>query len=259
MKKRESKLKFSADEMSGIVDSAAASGSKRTDDNAGKDSADAVVDVTDRGIRATESAYRSYSQTRRTQSSSQRISNRQTQRAPSGHSSSTGSKLQQKRAIKKDYAAAKSGKGTARTAKNTQHTIKTARKKAKQAERGAVFIIRNRKAIIVLGLLAVMMLFLFGVFSSCSVLFLGGTAAFSGTTYPASDENILGAEELYCNMELGLQSRIDYYASNTNYDEYHYNIGTIGHYPHLLISAISALHPEGWDLESASGTISSHI
>jgi len=246
MTKRESKLKFTADEMAGISGNT----EQKSDDNAGVDSANAVVDVTDRGVRTVESAHRSYSRHRQTQNSSQHIRNRQSPRSQDGKFGS--SKAQQKRAIKKDYAAAKSGK---KMTKKSAAASKRAAKSAKETNRAVVFVVRHRKGIIVIALLAVMMLFMFGAVSSCSILFEGGAGAFGATTYPASDEDIYAAEALYTAKEEALRSKIDYYASNTNYDEYHYNIGEIGHEPHVLISAISALHPTGWDLESASGTI----
>ena len=56
------------------------------------------------------------------------------------------------------------------------------------------------------------------------------------------DEDMLNAEQAYCQLEANLQSKIDNFESTHSYDEYHYDLDEIGHDPYVLISMLSALH-----------------
>jgi hypothetical protein len=77
---------------------------------------------------------------------------------------------------------------------------------------------------------------------------LGGGVA-GGTSYLAEDADILAAEAAYAGMEADLQYRLDNYAAlNQGYDEYRYDLDSIGHDPYVLISILSAFHEGAWTI-----------
>lgn len=165
------------------------------------------------------------------------------------------SKWQQKQAIKRQYAAAKSGK-TAETAKKTgENTAKAAKKAAETTEKAAQWVWQHKKGFaIALGIL-LMLAFMLNAMSSCGVLVEGVVSGVSAGTYPASDEAMLGAEAYYVGLEQELQDRLDNYESDHDYDEYSYDLDTIEHDPYVLISILSALHPGEWTLADVEGTM----
>jgi len=159
-------------------------------------------------------------------------------------SSNPISRWQQKRAIRKEYAAAKStGQAAYKTAANAQRTAKAAKKTAKEGEKTTQFIYRHRKGIgIILGV-SLTLVFLANSLSSCSVMFEGGISAIAASTYPSEDSDMLAAEAAYSAMEAELQYEMDNYETiHSGYDEYHFDLDSISHDPYVLISILSALH-----------------
>ena len=184
-----------------------------------------------------------------------RALNKQAQRQNPQFSSNPYSRWQQKRAIKKEYMAAKTGKTGASAAKTTQKTAKSAKKAAENTKKSAGFLRRHWKgALIVLALLLIAAFFL-SVVSSCSVMVQGGVSVFGASTYPVEDADMLAAEAQYCALEEELQGYLDTYESTHDYDEYHYELDDIEHDPYVLISAITALHGGEWTIGEVGGTI----
>ena len=103
--------------------------------------------------------------------------------------------------------------------------------------------------IAVVALLAVLML---GLMSSCSILFQSGTSGLGMSTYPSKDEDMLSAEESYRSLEDALNQEIEDYELTHAYDEYIYNLGEIGHDPHVLISALTAIYGGEWTATDVS-------
>ena len=164
------------------------------------------------------------------------------------------SRWQQKRAIRKQYAASvKSGQTAAATMENTAKAAKKAAEKSK----GAVnFILNHKKWMgIILGLFLCVSLLL-NILSSCSILAEGLLAGMSGATYPSEDADMLAAEAAYAGMEADLQSYLDSYASTHSYDEYLFDLDEIGHDPYVLISLLTAYHSGAWTLADVQGTLS---
>lgn len=95
--------------------------------------------------------------------------------------------------------------------------------------------------VVVLGI-GVLLLFLIGGVSSCSVMAGSGIGSFVSTSYLSEDKDMLDAESAYCAMEAELQNRLREYESTHSYDEYHFELDTIEHDPYVLISLLSALH-----------------
>ena len=78
--------------------------------------------------------------------------------------------------------------------------------------------------------------------SSCGAMFSGSMNSVLGTSYTSEDSDLVATEQSYAAMENELQSEIDAIEStHSGYDEYRYDLDTIGHNPHELASYLTAL------------------
>jgi len=164
----------------------------------------------------------------------------------------------QKRAVKKQYAAAKrAGQYVGTTGKTAENTVKTGKEAARESKRAAVFVGRHRNGfLIVVGVFLVLVLFL-NVLSSSSVLLEGALSGVTASTYPSTDDAMLGAETAYVQNEADLQNEIDHYEQqHPGYNEYHYTLDKIGHDPYVLISILTAWHGGEWTLDEVRDTLS---
>jgi len=153
-------------------------------------------------------------------------------------SSNPMSRYRQKQAIKKQYAAAKSGKRTEQTMKGAK---KAAQETEKATEKVIRFIGRHKVGFLVFGLLGMLVILLMNTFSSCSQMAMGTVQSVVGTSYLSEDEDILAEERAYVSMEDGLDRRIENIESEyPGYDEYRYSVDEIGHNPYALISYLTA-------------------
>ncbi|MGM9537885.1 MAG: C40 family peptidase [Candidatus Onthomonas sp.] len=159
------------------------------------------------------------------------------------------SRWQQKRAIKKEYAAAKASQGTAGTVKASEITEKAVESAAQTGKRVKAFVGKHKKGFFIFGALLLMVAYLLNVMSSCSVLAQSGVNGIGMSTYPSADEDMLAAEAQYCAMEAELQRMLDTYEDTHSYDEYHFDLDEIGHDPYVLISAITALMGGEWTID----------
>ena len=85
-------------------------------------------------------------------------------------SSNPYSRWQQKRAIRKEYAAAKAGSGVKNTVKASETTAKAAKRAAEDTKKASAFVARHKKGFLIVGGIAAAVLLLFAGISSCSVL-----------------------------------------------------------------------------------------
>ena len=162
------------------------------------------------------------------------------------------SRWRQRQAIKRQYAAARHA-GQAGAA--TTHATYAAKSAAKKSGHAAGFARRHKRGFLAAaGLLLVLAFFLNGI-SSCSMLLSGGGGGVAGSTYPSADEAMLGAEAAYAGMEAELQAYLDSYEANHSYDEYHFDLGEIGHDPYVLISLLTAYHQGAWTLDQVQPTL----
>lgn len=152
-------------------------------------------------------------------------------------------KLQQKKAIKKEYAdARRTSDNTVKASEIASKAISTTAEKAKRI----VEYVRNNSHVIliVLAIGALLMMFM-GIISSCSMMFTGALGNISSTTYQSTPEDMTEAETAYCDMENALQEKLDNYAAqHPGYDEYRITGTVLGHDPYVLTSILSALHGE---------------
>ena len=167
----------------------------------------------------------------------------------------SSSKRQQKRAVKKEYAARRyeslrrEGESAAKTAEKTSKTVGTA------AEKVAEFLKAHKKGVaIALGVIALLLMFT-SFTSSCSVMIEGLLGSLSATTYPSKTEDMLAVEAEYCRMEDELREKLTSYAEKfPGYDEYRISGEVLGHDPYVLASVLSAIYGE-YSLDNANSEL----
>ena len=233
------------------------------DGNSGTDAANTLSQTAESGYRIAETAHRShaekpYRKAQRAEAAADKANlkalNRQYEKEY-GKASNPYSKWQQKRAIKKEYAAAKAGNGARNTARASETTAKAARRAAEDTKKAGTFVVRHKKGFLIVGGIAAVILLLMSGISSCSTLFQGSTSAIVSSSYPLEDSDMLAAEAAYCGMEAELQSYLDTYESTHDYDEYHFDLDEIEHDPYVLISMITALKGGEWKIDQVGGIL----
>ncbi len=161
----------------------------------------------------------------------------------------------QKRAVKKQYASAKRvGQFTGSAGKAAENTAKTA---VRESKRAAAFVGRHRNGFLIAAGVFLVLVLLLNVLSSSSVLLEGALSGVTASTYPSTDDTMLGAEAAYAQKEADLQNEINHYqARHPGYDEYHYDLDKIGHDPYVLVSILTAWHGGEWTLDEVRDTLS---
>ena len=170
-------------------------------------------------------------------------------------SSNPASKWQQKQNIKRQYAAAKSGKAAETTQKTAENASKAVRKTKEAVEKTAEWVWEHKKGVAIVGGILLLLCFMLSAMSSCSMFVESLGGAIAQSSYHASDEAMLDAEAAYVAMEQELQRKLDNYERTHSYDEYHYDLDDIEHDPYVLISILSALHPGEWTLDDVEDTL----
>ena len=150
------------------------------------------------------------------------------------------SRWQQKRTIKKQYAATKrAGQSAGSAAKTAEATGKAAKEKAQQA---GAFVMRHKRGFILVGVIFLIVCLLLNTMSTCSMMAQSIGSVVSGTTYPSDDPELVEVEADYAAKEAALQAEIDgIESSHPGYDEYRYDLDMIGHDPHELVAYLSAV------------------
>lgn len=166
----------------------------------------------------------------------------------------TGSKAQQKRAIKHQYAkdAAKAAREGSETVAQTGNVVERTIEKLRK---GIDHFRQNPKHAIVLLAIFLALSMLMNIASSCALVFQGLSSAIGSTTYPSADGDMLAAETEYSAMEAQLQRNLDNYERDHDYDEYEFDLDEIGHDPYVLISTLTALHGGEWTIAEVQGTL----
>ena len=145
------------------------------------------------------------------------------------------SRFMQKQKIKRQYAktAKKSGAATAKAAAGASQTA---------AKKAAAFAGRHPAGMII-AIAALLLFIMVSVgLSSCGAMFSGSMNSVLGTSYTSEDSDLVATEQSYAAMENELQSEIDAIEStHSGYDEYRYDLDSIGHNPHELASYLTAL------------------
>ena len=155
-------------------------------------------------------------------------------------------KEQQKRAIKKQYAAKKrnSDSGSILTPKRSTAT-KDGGLGARLKEKIQNFVEDHKGGVAIAILIGLGVFMIASSLTMCGPVSSGSGGVIIGTSYLATDEEILAAEAYYCGLESALQTQIDdMETSHPDYDEYQYQIDEISHDPYALISYLTVLYGE---------------
>ncbi|RJV95601.1 NlpC/P60 family protein [Subdoligranulum sp. AF14-43] len=167
-------------------------------------------------------------------------------------SSNPLSRWQQKHNIKKEYAAARAGKGGKAMAKGVEKTAKGAKSLTQKI---TDFCVSHKTALLWVLAIGLLFMVISGMFSACSTMFQGGTQVVLGTSFTAEDEDILGADEDYTALENDLRSQVDNIEStHPGYDEYRYALDEIGHNPYELASYLTVVF-EDYTREEVQATL----
>ena len=161
-------------------------------------------------------------------------------------SSNPLSRWQQKQTIKKEYVVMRAGKGGKAAASGAGKGAKKGTQKAvdglKNLGQKLVNMANKKVLLIILGIALLVMVFS-GMFSSCTAMFNAGGQVMVGTSFTAKDEDILGVEEDYTNMENDLRKEIDNIeTTHPGYDEYRYYLDEIGHNPYELAAYLTVVY-----------------
>ena len=172
------------------------------------------------------------------------------------------SRFWQKQKIKRDYAraaraAGQTAQGAAGAAtKTAQASAAAAKKAAQKSEKAASFVARHWKGALLIGGVGLMLLLIMGGLQSCTAMFGSAGTGLAATSYLSEDDDMLGAEAAYADLEADLQHELDNYESlHPGYDEYRYDLDDIGHDPYVLTSILSALHGGAYTLDEVQGDL----
>lgn len=176
---------------------------------------------------------------------------------------SAGKSIQKKR-IKKDYAkATREARNTAKNGKAVGGAGKKAAEKgsdvvSKLMEQIGKFVSEHPGGCAIAALILVIILAVVSCISSLGVLFGGsGNSTLTSTAFSAKEANLKKVENNYRAKENALQAQINNITSTySGYNEYQYDLATIGHDPYELASYLTtkydAYEPGDVDAELTS-------
>lgn len=167
--------------------------------------------------------------------------------------SSLLSRWQQKRAIRREYAAARVGKSTVnRTGQAARTAEKAAERTSSATEKAGMFLTKHPKALILIALTG-MLLVVMGSLQSCTPLAQSVLESLVIGTYPATEQDVRAAERVYAGMEQALKEELEHYEwYHPGYDKYTVDADEIWHDPYVLIAIISACFDgQDWTLDTA--------
>ena len=169
------------------------------------------------------------------------------------------SRWRQKQDIRQSYyAAARSGtaaqtaggKAASNGASAARSGVEQAVEKGKTAVSTAVKGLMNAAkgnahVLVIVGVFLLLILMVMSGFSSCGILFSGGTQVPGQTMYSAEDRDIRGAEQDYKKLEKELDKKIKRTPTDhPGYNEYQYHLDPIEHDPWQLTSFLTTLYDD---------------
>ena len=169
------------------------------------------------------------------------------------------SRWKQRQEIHKSYyAAARSGtaaqtaggKAASNGASAARSGVEQAVEKGKTAVSTAVKGLMNAAkgnahVLVIVGVFLLLILMVMSGFSSCGILFSGGTQVSGQTMYSAEDRDIRGAEQDYKKLEKELDKKIKRTPTDhPGYNEYQYHLDPIEHDPWQLTSFLTTLYDD---------------
>ena len=147
------------------------------------------------------------------------------------------SRYMQKQRIKKQYAKTVKAQGAKSVKNAAENTRKAAKKTAEETKKAVAFVGRHPAGVcIAIGAL-LLFIMVSSALSSCGAMFSGMVNGIVGTSYTSEDADLVAVENNYTALETELQREIDNIErDNPGYDEYRYDLDSIGHNPHELAS-----------------------
>ena len=155
------------------------------------------------------------------------------------------SRFLQRKNIKQEYAAARSGRAASQAAEKAVGTT-TIKEKAQQIIHSAGnFIKSHAGGIAIGGAFIFLLVFLFTQMSSCSSMAGGSGGTLLGSSYTAEDADIRGANRDYTALETALRNEVNNIeTTHPGYDEYRYNLAEINHNPYVLTSYLTVKYED---------------
>ena len=152
------------------------------------------------------------------------------------------SRFMQKQQIKRQYAKTARKGGAATAKKAAENTRKAAKKTAEETKRAIAFVGRHPAGVCIAVAALLLFIMVSAGLSSCGSMFSGLMNGILGTSYTSEDSDLVATENNYAAKENELQQQIDNIEStHPGYDEYRYDLDSIGHNPHELASYLTAL------------------
>lgn len=155
------------------------------------------------------------------------------------------SRWQQKKAIRKEYAAASRAEKTvartgAATGKGTAGIRSIGQKFVDFKDKALQYVAAHPQTFLIIGGLALLVIIVSSTLSSCSAFLPGSSGAVIATTFTADDEDIIGTNDDYKELEAELEREVDAIESTyPGYDEYNYFLDEIGHDPYQLAAYLT--------------------
>lgn len=172
------------------------------------------------------------------------------------------SRWQQKKAIRKEYAAASRAEKTvartgAATGKGAAGIRSIGQKLVDFRDKAIQYVAAHPQTFLIIGGLALLVIIVSSTLSSCSAFLPGSSGAVIATTFTADDADIIGANDDYKELEAELQREVDAVESTyPGYDEYNYFLDEIGHDPYQL-AAYLAVQFEDYTRNEVQATLHS--
>ena len=151
------------------------------------------------------------------------------------------SRMMQKRRIKREYAkatreAGRAGEFVARGATKVKVAVSNIVTRTKA-------VVANPKMLFSVGVLALVIILLFGTISACTSMASSIGQTFVAMSYLAEEEDIDDAALFYSELEADLQMRIANIQDEwAGFDEYRINVDPIGHNPLMLMAFLTAVY-----------------
>lgn len=106
-------------------------------------------------------------------------------------------------------------------------------------------ILQNPKMLIIAGLIALLLIVIVSMFSSCSLMAGGVNNSTIASSYTAEDDAILAVDADYTALEEALQDEVDSVETDSpGYDEYCYELAEVGHNPYQLAALLTVLYED---------------
>ena len=168
-----------------------------------------------------------------------RLSKAQKREMYAAHAARSGTAAQTAGGKAASNGASAARSGVEQAVEKGKTAVSTAVKGLMNAAKG------NAHVLVIVGVFLLLILMVMSGFSSCGILFSGGTQVSGQTMYSAEDRDIRGAEQDYKKLEKELDKKIKRTPTDhPGYNEYQYHLDLIEHDPWQLTSYLTTLYDD---------------